>query len=305
MKNKLNVLIVEDSEEDAILLARELSRGGFDPSFRRVETAEEMRAALEKADWDVILSDHAMPRLDSLGALGVLKESGEDVPFIIVSGSIGEEKAVAAMKAGAADYIMKDNLKRLVPAIDRELADFAQRREKRKAEERLVESEARYRALVEEQLEAVCRWLPDTTLTFVNRAYCRLMGKSREELAGVKWIGFIPERRRAEVMDVYAKAAAAKQTVTYEHEVETAEGERWYRWTDVPLLGNNGGLLEFQSVGHDVTEQRKAQDDLRRQLDELRRWQEVMLDREERAIELKKEVNGLLRELGRPEKYGV
>jgi len=305
MKKPLRVLIVEDSEEDALLVARMLSQGWGDVSFRRVKTAEEMRAALAEEEWDAVLSDHAMPRFDSLGALEVLKESGKDVPFIVVSGSIGDETAIAVMKAGAHDYIMKDGLNRLKPALERELADAADRREKKRAEERFAESEARYRTLVEEQFEAVCRWLPDTTLTFVNRAYCRLMGKSKEELVGMKWIAFIPENRRAEVLDTYAKAAAAKRTVTYEHEVESASGVRWFRWNDVPLFNGDGALLEFQSVGHDVTEERKVQENLLRQLDELRSWHEVMLNREERIIELKREINGLLRELGRPEKYHI
>ncbi len=171
-------------------------------------------------------------------------------------------------------------------------------------ENSLRENKERYRSLVEAQHEAVCRWLPDTTLTFVNESYCRLVGKTREELTGEKWIAFIPENDRAGVLENYAKLAAEKKGYIQEHEIYSASGILWYRWNGVPLFNEAGNLVEFQSVGHDITERKKAEEIMSRQLDELRRWQEVMLEREGRVIELKKDINDLLRELGRPEKYG-
>ena len=133
----LRVLLVEDSKMDAELLARALGRGGFDLTWARVDTAAEMEAALEKQPWDLILCDHAMPRFSAPGALELLKQRKLDVPFIIVSGYIEEETAVAAMKAGAHDYIMKDRLARLVPAVERELRDAEVRRARAKSEEAL------------------------------------------------------------------------------------------------------------------------------------------------------------------------
>ncbi|MBM4325221.1 MAG: response regulator [Deltaproteobacteria bacterium] len=130
----LRVLIVEDSEDDALLTERELKRGGYDPIFERVETPETMRKALLNQIWDIVISDHSMPHFSSPAALAILKESGLDLPFMIVSGTIGEDVAVAAMKAGAHDYIMKDNLTRLVPAIERELKEAALRQERKRAE---------------------------------------------------------------------------------------------------------------------------------------------------------------------------
>jgi signal transduction histidine kinase len=130
----LRALLVEDSEDDALLIARELRRGDYEPAIQRVETEAAMRAALAER-WDVVISDYSLPRFSGLAALRVLRESGRDIPFIVVSGAIGEEVAVAAMKAGAHDYLMKGNLVRLVPAIQRELREAEERRRRRLAEE--------------------------------------------------------------------------------------------------------------------------------------------------------------------------
>src|SRR5579864_9566530 len=133
----LQVLLVEDSENDAALLELELERAGYAPSCQRVETAEGMAEALGKQSWDLIIADYVMPRFSGLSALGLLKERGLDIPFIIVSGHITDDTAVAAMKAGAHDYVMKDNLTRLGPAVERELREAEGRRERRRAQEKL------------------------------------------------------------------------------------------------------------------------------------------------------------------------
>ncbi len=134
MGNPLRVLVVEDSEDDALLLDRELRRSGYSPRSLRVQTAERLQAALQEHTWDVVVTDHNLPGFSSEAALDIVKNSGLDLPVIIVSGSIGEDIAVAAMKMGAHDYIMKDNLTRLVPAIERELREAELRRSHRLAE---------------------------------------------------------------------------------------------------------------------------------------------------------------------------
>ena len=132
----LRVLIVEDSEDDTLLLIRKLKRGGFDPTFERVETPEAMEATLEKK-WDIIIADYVMPHFSGLDALKLLKKSGQDIPFIIVSGKIGEDTAVELMKAGANDYLMKSNLKKLIPTVERELKEAELRRERKHVDEQL------------------------------------------------------------------------------------------------------------------------------------------------------------------------
>jgi signal transduction histidine kinase len=130
----IRVLLVEDSEDDAALVVRELRRGAYAPAVKRVETEAAMRAALDDP-WDVIIADYSLPQFSGLAALTLLKSTGMDIPFIVVSGAIGEEVAVAAMKAGAHDYLMKGHLARLVPAIQRELREADERRRRRLAEE--------------------------------------------------------------------------------------------------------------------------------------------------------------------------
>ncbi|MGH7411491.1 MAG: response regulator, partial [Candidatus Methylomirabilis sp.] len=148
MGTPLRVLIVEDSEDDAALLVRELRRGGYDPEIRRVDTTAAMSAALDRETWDIVISDYTMPRFSAPAALSLFQERGLDVPFIIVSGTVGEDAAVAAMKAGAHDYLMKGKLARLVPAVERELREAEGRRERKRAE---VTLEALYRASLQIQ----------------------------------------------------------------------------------------------------------------------------------------------------------
>jgi len=157
MAKPLHILIIEDSEDDTILLLRELKRGGYELVSERVETPESMKAALERGRWDLIISDYVLPRFSGLAALNILKESGQDLPFIIVSGNIGEDIAVGAMKAGAHDYIIKGNLTRLVPAVERELREAGVRREKRQADKELRRSHEELERKVEERTAELVR----------------------------------------------------------------------------------------------------------------------------------------------------
>jgi len=140
MSKHLRVLLVEDSEDDAALLERALKKAGIQPAVERVETADAMKKALQKQEWDVVIADYVLPCFSGLDAINVLKKTGKDLPFIIVSGKIGEDTAVETMKAGAHDYIMKGNLARLLPAIEREIEEAKGRQKRRDAEEKLIHS---------------------------------------------------------------------------------------------------------------------------------------------------------------------
>lgn len=141
MSKQLSALIVEDNEQDATLLVRELRRGGYDLSFDRVETPDAMCAALDKRIWDIVLSDYSMPRFSAPAALALVRERNLDLPFIIISGTIGEETAVASLRAGAHDFMVKGSLARLLPAIGREMREADLRAEKKKIREQLLISE--------------------------------------------------------------------------------------------------------------------------------------------------------------------
>ncbi|HEU4345585.1 MAG TPA: EAL domain-containing protein [Candidatus Binatia bacterium] len=134
MSKPLRVLIVDDSEDDALLVLRALRNGAFEPVFERVDTPEALSAALTRQRWDIVIADYSMPRFNGLSALSIVRQSALDIPFILVSGTIGEDVAVEAMKAGAQDYVMKGNTQRLVSAIERELREVEIRRERKRAE---------------------------------------------------------------------------------------------------------------------------------------------------------------------------
>ncbi|MDQ3286329.1 MAG: PAS domain S-box protein, partial [Actinomycetota bacterium] len=188
----LRVLIVEDSENDTLLLLRELDKGGFELEHDRVDTPEAMRRALaEGGPWDVVLSDWQMPRFSGTGALEMSREADSEAPFIIVSGKVGEEAAVEAMKAGAHDYVMKDNLTRLCATVERGLEEAQARRERERAEKSLKESEERYRRLVELSPDAIIVHRGGEVL-FVNTAGAEFFGvASPEELIGKPVMNFI------------------------------------------------------------------------------------------------------------------
>jgi PAS domain S-box-containing protein len=198
MKIPLRALIVEDSEFDAAMLINVLRQGGYDPQFRRVETRDAMLEALAAQEWDIVLSDFNMPRFSMQEALEVLRQSGLDLPFIIVSGGIGEDIAVAAMKAGAHDYLMKGNLARLVPAVTRELREAESRSARRQAETALRESELRYRLLWETSTDAVILVDSNSQIHFTNPAVETVFGYSSTELVGKNLSILQPEELRGQ-----------------------------------------------------------------------------------------------------------
>ena len=189
MTASLRVLLVEDSPTDAKLILRELQRGGRQVESLRVETAPDMREALSSANWDIVLSDWSMPQFSALGALALLRSIDKDMPFIIVSGTIGEDSAVEGMRNGAQDYLLKGRLARLAPAVERDVRERETRRARRRAENSLRKSEARFAKLAESGIIAISIVDIFGRVHEANEAYLSLTGHTREELdaGSVQW----------------------------------------------------------------------------------------------------------------------
>lgn len=184
MSMPLRVLFVEDVEEDAELIARELRRGGFAPDWQRVDTAIAMSEVLQAKKWDIIISDYSIPGFGGIAALELLQRSGLSVPFIIVSGAIGEQTAVEAMKAGAQDYFLKGQITRLPVAVERELREATARRKQRASGIALRDMQARFHAFMSNA--PMPAWIKDGELRYVyaNPAQARFFNASLDEIIG-------------------------------------------------------------------------------------------------------------------------
>ena len=165
----LRLLLVEESEKDALLLLRHLDTGGYDVECERIESMPDMKEALALRDWDLVISDYVLADFSALAALDTLKESGLDLPFIIVSGKIGEEKLADAMRSGAHDYLMKGNLSRLIPAVDRELREAAERRTRHRAEQAIRQGKIEWEAAFDAVFDIIVLTDPKGTVIRCNR----------------------------------------------------------------------------------------------------------------------------------------
>jgi PAS domain S-box-containing protein len=261
MTEPLRVLLLEDSENDAELLLIALRRCGYELTHERVETAPGLRKALEQA-WDVVLSDYSMPGFDAPEALRILRERDLDLPFIIISGTIGEETAVTALQSGADDFLIKGKLGRLGTAIERSRREHAVRVARRAAEQALRESEERYRRIIETTNEGV--WLLDQAgrTSFVNQRLSGLLGHSPAELLGQPLLDFVHEASKASVREgITAQQPGALSQM--ESRLVCADGkELWVLLDATPLLEPAGSAGTLVMVT-DISVRKRLEEQLR------------------------------------------
>jgi len=262
----LRILAVEDDENDALLLARVLEREGFTPAVERVFTATAMQGALERADFDVVLSDFTMPGFDALQALRTLHASGKDVPFIVVSGTIGEDVAVQAMKAGAHDYFSKSNLGRLATAIEREMREARVRRERRDALEGQRVTEEQLRLVVESVKDYAIYMLDlEGAVASWHRGAERLYGYSDAEVMGRPFGRFfLPDDvSGGKPEEILARVRAEGGHQGEHFQVCKGGALFWADATLAPLREEGGRLRGFSVVTRDITDQVKLLEELR------------------------------------------
>ncbi|MEO7413937.1 MAG: PAS domain S-box protein [Opitutaceae bacterium] len=427
MDRSIRVLVADDSPEDAELVVRELKRAGFSIEWERVDSEADYAARLSQQNFGLVLSDYRMPQFGGLRALEILRERNLEIPFILISGTIGEETAVTAMKMGASDYLLKDRLARLGLAVTQALESNRLRGERRKAEQALHASEKLFRSTLENLMEGcqiisrdwryvylneiaaghgqksvedlvgrtmqecfpgientemfshlrhcmtegkphqfenqfacpdgskawyhlfiqpvpeglfilslditarrqaedalrasearfrelleniqLIAWTLDRdgNVTFCNDYLLRLTGWQKHEVMGKNsFTTFLPESDPETVRDFRASIVAGTFPPHHEHPIKTREGRlRDIAWSNTTLRDAQGIVRGIASIGEDITDRKQAAEKIKGQLDELRRWQDVTVGREDRILALKAEVNQLLAEQQKPARYAV
>jgi PAS domain S-box-containing protein len=266
MGKPLRVLIVEDVPDDAELLVLELRRAGYDPVSERVETAAGMRAALERGGWDFILSDNSLPQFDAAAALRLLRELDVDLPFIVVSGSIGEDVAVALMKAGAHDYLLKGHLARLGAAVERELREAEHRRERRRAEDNLRRSERRLAEA--ERLAQLGNWERDvrTNIVTASEELRQIFGLDPGESGDTveAYRERIHPEDRALVAELTERALQDHKPFSCEHRIVRPDGAvRTVHSQGRLVLGDGGTPVRMVGTVQDITDRAQLENQFR------------------------------------------
>lgn len=259
MDNHLRVLMVEDSESDAALIARQLEKANYVVEFERVDTPAQMEAALAERSWDFIFSDYTMPQFDAFAALKLLQETGRDIPFIVISGTIGEETAVEIMRSGAHDYLMKDKLARLIPVVKREIEEAIVRKERRMTERALRESEARLRALIQTARDVVFTITPEGKFTSLNPAFEALTGWPTSDWIGKSFEELLFPEDVAKALDRINKVIAGAPNIITELRIRTKVRGVIQAELIATRHLQNGELIELLGIARDITERKQSE----------------------------------------------
>jgi PAS domain S-box-containing protein len=299
----LKALLVEDDVDDAELLVRKIKEAGYILEWTRVETEGDFLDSLRSPP-DIIFSDYSIPRFGGLRALEVLRSTGLDVPLILVSGTVGEEVAVEAMRYGATDYLLKDRTVRLATAVKRALSDTLMRAEQRRTQEALRNSVQLLRSIVDHTMDCIMVVTPECVVSEINEPGLEMLEADSLAAAQAKpFVEFIMPAYRQGFQDVLRHVLAGKSELLEFEVVGLKGGRRWLETQAGPLLDAAAHVEALICITRDVTERKRTEAQIRGQLEELQRWREVTLGREDRVLSLKEEVNALLKELGRPPRY--
>ncbi len=258
MSDTLRVLIIEDSVDDTFFIVRELQRGGFNVDFERVETAAGMQAALEGRVWDLIISDYAMPPFGGSAALALYLQSGLDVPFLMVSGAMGEERAIEMLKAGAHNYVMKDNLARLAPAVRQELEAAQQRRIRKQMEA----STAYLASIVRSCNDAIVGKTLEGTVVSWNAGAERLYGYSALEMIGRSISVVLPRYRPEELPELLERIRRGERVEDYETVRIRKDGKAIeVSLTISPIKDNQARVIGASTVARDITRRKQEENE--------------------------------------------
>ncbi|MEM9116559.1 MAG: EAL domain-containing protein [Cyanobacteria bacterium P01_F01_bin.56] len=256
----LNILIIEDSEDDALLVVRELFRDGFDITYERIETSEALQVLLETRVWDLVLSDYCLPKLDAPTALEVVKRSGLDIPFIVIAGSIGERLAVEMMKAGAHDYFMKDNLARLPEAVRRELREAQVRKTRKQAEASLRESQHRYATLASTVPVGIFQHDTSGNCIYVNARACEISGLSLQAALENQWRNALHPDDRDRITAEWEASFQENSSLQCEYRFQHPDGTvKWVYMQSVAEQDIDGQVIGYVGTITDISDRKQAE----------------------------------------------
>ncbi len=254
--------MVEDSELDSRLVLRELQEGGYEPQSQRVQTADELTAALAAQEWDVVICDFRLPCFSGLAALELVRASGLDMPFILVSGEVGEEQAVAMMRAGAHDFLLKERLGRLVPAVSRELGDADARRMRRQAEEELKRTNEKLQRVLNSITDGLAVLDHNWCFTYFSEQAVRILGMRPEQLLGGCLWELFPHTKDTKHYKEYHRAVETGQPVHFEEYYP----EPLNLWLECHCYPSDEGVSVYF---RDISERKHAAELVARQAAEL------------------------------------
>lgn len=274
--HELNLLILEDEPHDAELVINTLEEAGYICRWDRVETREEFTACLDTGEYDLILSDYNLPHFDGISALNQSMEHNIDVPFIIISGAIGEEIAIESLKAGATYYVLKDHLSRLAPVVKRALQEKEERHRRSASDEALRKERDFTHTLVNTTPAFFVAIGPDGKTIMMNASMLHALGYTLEEVSGADYLStFVPAGEHGGLIDIYRQLTVLKQPTFNENTVLTKDGrELCVEWYGRPVLrGDN--LEYFFGVGIDITERKRAKKEKDALQEQLRQSQKM------------------------------
>ncbi|WP_269533030.1 bifunctional diguanylate cyclase/phosphodiesterase [Chitinimonas sp. BJYL2] len=268
VKQALRVLVVDDSEDDALLNILALRRQGFSVDFQRVDRADAMHAALSGQHWDLVLSDYSMPRFSAQEALAIFQQHGRIIPFIVVTGTIGEESAVAMMKAGVNDFILKSHLKRLASVVERELRETDNRRAKRQAELALRESQERYELAIRGANDGLWDWNIREDTLYLSPRWKAMLGYREDELVNAPtdiWMSLVhPDERDSMRARLIQHLRGETPHFETEHRMQHRDGSWiWMATRGMALMDKESGRA-YRMAGSltDINERKRAEEQM-------------------------------------------
>jgi PAS domain S-box-containing protein len=255
----LRVLMVSDSENDELLIIRQLKKGGYNPVYERVDTASTMKKALRNKQWDIILCDCSLPKFNGPSAISLLKETNIDIPLVVVTGAIGEETAVNCMRLGAQDYVMMDNLSRLCPVITRELEESKVRNKQKDTDEALRKASLDWQVTFDATSDAICLLDTDQRILRCNYMMTEMFGMKQEDLIGRPCWEIVHGTKEPipECPITRMKSSLVRENM------DLQMGDRWFNVTADPILDEKRTLQDVVHIVRDITERKNAEEALK------------------------------------------